>query len=313
MNSSEGAEWVKKQALASGFLAVGIARAERLDEADHQLGKWLARGYQGDMSYMERNRPQRADPTVLMPGAKSVISLAYNYYTPPAQESGVPRISTYAYGRDYHRVLKKKLKALWNSIKAEIAPGASGRYFVDSAPVMERQWAELAGIGWQGKNTLLIHPRHGSYFFLAEIICDIPLDYDQPIPDHCGTCTRCIDACPTDAIAEQGYVLKASQCISYLTIETKKDIPEELAGRMENWVFGCDICQQVCPWNKFSTKHSEPEFNPSTDFPSLNTDEWKQLDEVQFEVHFGHTPVKRAGWDKLRRSIETAVQNPADG
>jgi len=310
MNSSEQTKWIKSQALDSGFLAVGIARAARLEETHGQLTAWLNQGYQGDMLYMENHREQRVDPTILVPGAQSVISLAYNYYTPPLQQPGVPKISTYAYGRDYHKVLKKKLKTLWNLIKSQIATGAQGRYFVDSAPVMERQWAALAGLGWQGKNTLLIHPKHGSYFFLAEIICDIPLDYDEPIQDHCGTCTRCIDACPTQAISEEGYLLKANQCISYLTIETKRDIPEELINDMNQWVYGCDICQQVCPWNKFSMAHSEQEFNPSPDFLQWNTEQWKALDENQFETNFGHTPVKRAGWNKLKRTIKATFKYP---
>lgn len=313
MNVSEQTDWIKSLALTSGFLSVGIARARKLDETEKQLDEWLNQGYQGDMSYMENHRLQRIDPTLLVPGAQSVISLAYNYFTPPSQTEGVPKISTYAYGRDYHKVLKKKLKTLWNRIKAEIAPQASGRYFVDSAPVMERQWAALAGLGWQGKNTLLIHPKHGSYFFIAEIICDIPLTYDQPISDHCGTCTRCIDACPTHAIAEEGYLVKANQCISYLTIETKKDIPTHLAEQLNQWVFGCDICQQVCPWNKFSSAHTEPEFNPVSDVNQWGLRQWNELDQEQFDQHFGHTPVRRAGYDKLKRTVQSTHSMPEKG
>jgi epoxyqueuosine reductase len=303
MNSSEQTMWIKNKALESGFLAVGIARAGKLEGVENQLVEWLDKGYHGDMAYMENHRQQRVDPTVLVPGSRSVISLAYNYFTPALQKPGSPKISTYAYGKDYHKVLKKKLKTLWNSIKEEVAPGAQGRYFVDSAPVMERQWAAEAGLGWQGKNTLLIHPRAGSYFFLAEIICDLELDYDEPIPDHCGTCRRCIDACPTDAIAPEGYLVKANQCLSYLTIETKKDIPGEFSSKMEDWVFGCDICQQVCPWNRFSVPHSEPLFTPSQEFLGWSPGQWKDLNEQQFETNFAHTPVKRAGFEKLTKSI----------
>jgi len=309
MNSSERTEWIKNKAMASGFLEVGIARAVKLDSVEHQLAEWLEKGYQGDMAYMENHRQLRVDPTALVPGARSVISMAYNYFTPSLQKPGSPKISIYAYGRDYHKVLKKKLKTLWNEIKREIAPGAQGRYFVDSAPVMERQWAAEAGLGWQGKNTLLIHPRHGSYFFLTEIICDLELEYDEPIADHCGTCRRCIDACPTEAIGPEGYLVKANQCISYLTIETKKDIPEAYSLKMDDWVFGCDICQQVCPWNKFSMPHSEPQFNPTGEFLPWDPNQWNGMDENQFESNFGHTPVKRAGFDKLKKTIEHCLSS----
>ena len=307
MNSSERTEWIKNKAIASGFLSVGIARAGKLDKVEGQLTEWLEKGYQGDMVYMENHRQLRVDPGALVPGARSVISMAYNYFTPTLQKAGSPKISIYAHGKDYHKVLKKKLKTFWNEIKREIDPMARGRYFVDSAPVMERQWAAEAGLGWQGKNTLLIHPRHGSYFFLTEIICDLELEYDEPIAYHCGTCRRCIDACPTDAIGPDGYLVKANQCISYFTIETKKDIPEALALKMEDWVFGCDICQQVCPWNKFSMPHSEAEFNPSPEFLSWDPEQWKGMDETQFEVNFGHTPVKRAGFEKLKKTIEQVL------
>lgn len=307
MNSTELTNWIKSHALASGFLAVGMAPVKRLDEVDSHLSEWLDRGYQGDMTYMERHREQRVDPSVLVPGARSVISLAYNYFTPAPSENDLPKIATYAYGKDYHKVLKKKLKVFWGEIKTHCGREIKGRYFVDSAPVMERQWAALAGLGWQGKNTLLIHPKHGSYFFLAEIICDLELEYDQPINDHCGTCTRCIDACPTQAIAEDGYLMNASQCISYQTIETKKDIPSELSDKIENWVFGCDICQQVCPWNKFSKPHEEPVFEPGP-FLQWNKEEWEGLTEDQFNSNFGHTPLKRAGFDKFKRSIKTVLE-----
>ncbi|HNR07570.1 MAG TPA: tRNA epoxyqueuosine(34) reductase QueG [Saprospiraceae bacterium] len=308
MNPAEKSAWIKSEALKSGFLTAGIARAEPLNEEQKQLEAWLRKGYQGDMSYMERNLDKRVDPAGLVPGAKSVISLAYNYYTPDRPVPGSLKISTYAYGRDYHKVLKKKLKALWNSIRMQLSPDAQARYFVDSAPVMERQWAARAGLGWLGKNTLLIHPGHGSFFFLAEIITDLELEYDEPTWDHCGTCTRCIDACPTQAIAPAGYELDARRCISYLTIETQNDIPEEQVQHMEGYIFGCDICQQVCPWNRFSRPHEEPEFEPGNDFLNWNRDQWIKLDESQFAETFGHSPVRRAGYDKLKRTIGSVMK-----
>ena len=308
MNPAEKSKWIKSEALKSGFMAVGIAQAGKLEEEENQLEAWLQKGFHGDMSYMERNLDKRVDPVVLIPGSKSVISLAYNYYTPNLPEPGNLKISTYAYGRDYHKVLKKKLKALWTLIRRELAPDAHASYFVDSAPVMERQWAARSGLGWLGKNTLLINPKHGSWFFLVEIITDLELEYDEPIHDHCGTCTRCIEACPTQAIAPAGYELDARRCISYLTIETQKDIPEELAQQMEGYIFGCDICQQVCPWNRFSHPHEEPEFESRNDFVHWDRDMWMKLDESQFEETFGQSPVKRAGFDKLKRTIGSVTK-----
>ncbi len=308
MNPVEKSEWIKSVALKSGFLTVGIARVEKMKEEQYQLEAWLQKGFHGDMSYMERNLEKRVDPAALVPGSKSVISLAYNYFTPDLPEPESLKISTYAYGRDYHKVLKKKLKALWTLIRKELAPDAQARYFVDSAPVMERQWAARAGLGWQGKNTLLIHPKHGSWFFLAEIITDLDLEYDEPIHDHCGTCTRCIEACPTQAIAPAGYELDARRCISYLTIETKKDIPDDLSRHMEGFIFGCDICQQVCPWNRFSHPHEEPEFEPVNDFLYWNNNQWINLEETEFNETFGQTPVNRAGYDKLKRTIGSVTK-----
>ncbi len=307
MTSVEKSDWVKRIALEAGFLQVGISTIRRLNEEEHRLQDWLVKGYHGDMTYMANHLELRLDPSNLVPGARSVISLAYNYYRPEETPSDGPKISMYAQGQDYHKVVKKKLKKLWNEIKTQIDPNAIGRYFVDSAPVMERQWAAQSGLGWQGKNTLLIHPRLGSYFFLAEIICDLDLTVDAPIHDHCGTCTRCIDACPTDAIDPQGYLLLANQCISYLTIETKDPIPERWIPQMEGWVFGCDICQQVCPWNKFSTPHSEPLFYDHPDYLRWTLDQWKNLTEEQFEKEFGTTPLKRAGYQKFLNTVKTVI------
>ena len=230
-----------------GFSEVGIARAGHLPDAADRLEQWLHKGYHGSMSYMENHFDLRVDPTKLVPGARSVVSFLYNYM--PEEESlsqGTHKISRYAYGRDYHKVIKKKLKNLMGELRDELGD-FTARVFTDSAPVMEREWAERAGLGWKGKNTLLINTKKGSYYFLAEMICDLELEYDAPISDHCGTCTKCIDACPTDAIDKNGYILDANKCISYLTIERKDSLPEEFRSQMEGWMFGCDICQEVCP------------------------------------------------------------------
>src|SRR5690606_13307483 len=256
------------------------------------------------MSYMENHFALRTDPTELVPGAKSVISLMYNYYTPKKQtDPSAPRISMYAYGEDYHKVIRKKLKFLFKSIREKFGD-VKGRYFVDSGPVLERDWAKRAGIGWTGKNTLLIHPKAGSYFFLSEIIIDLELEPDSPIDDHCGTCTRCINACPTDAILEDGYVLDAGKCISYLTIELRDDtIPEAFAGKMENRVFGCDICQEVCPWNRFASPHEEPAFEPSDTLLEMRAEEWHAMTEETFDRLFEKSAVRRTRFQGLRRNL----------
>ena len=308
MNANEISLRIKTLAKEHGFLEIGISKVRPLDEEKSRLDEWLSNGYHGDMHYMAQNRSMRLNPAELMPGARSVISLSYNYFRPVKYKAGIPKISMYAQGKDYHKVIKKKLKVLWQRIKAEIAPHGNARYFVDSAPVMERQWAANSGLGWLGKNTLLIHPRHGSYFFLAEIICDLDIETDASMHDHCGTCTRCIDACPTEAIAPDGYLLKADQCISYLTIETKKDIPKNLLPKMESWAFGCDICQQVCPWNKFSTHHTEPLFSTHPAHEDWTLDEWSKLNEEKFQEYFELTPLKRAGYDKFIRSIQAVIK-----
>ncbi len=313
MTAKEKSEWIKHHMLESGFLNVGIAAVRRLDESETYLDDWLNKGYHGDMTYMANHKAMRLDPTLLVPGARSIISLAYNYYRPSETSPDGLKVSIYAQGHDYHKILKKKLKGLWKEIKSAIDPEAKGRFFVDSAPVMERQWAAQAGLGWQGKNTLLIHPRLGSYFFLAEIICDIELVPDTPTEDHCGTCTRCIEACPTDAIDDQGYLLKANQCISYLTIETKETIPEPLKSKMDGWVFGCDICQQVCPWNKFSKPHTEPLFYNNPVYQNWTTEQWSQLTEVEFNQEFGATPLKRAGYQKFKDSIRAVLHEKEFG
>lgn len=296
--------WLKHRALDLGFSFVGIARAERLDVEAKRLEIWLNQGYQGKMAYLENHFEKRVDPRQLVPGAKSVISLVYNYYTSRQQtDNRAPKISQYAFGKDYHLVVKEKLQLLFEEIK-EKSGDITGRCFVDSAPVMEREWAKRAGNGWVGKNTLIIHPKQGSYFFLAEIIVDLELQYDAPMQDYCGTCTRCIDACPTEAIAAEGYELDASKCISYLTIELKDAIPTEFAGKMENWMFGCDICQQVCPWNRFSISHLEPAFDPTEMLMEMDLDAWTQLNELTFQEVFRDSAVKRTKFNGLKRNID---------
>ena len=294
---------IKEEAFRLGFSFVGIAKAEQMDEEARRLEAWLNQGKHGTMSYLANHFDKRIDPTELVPGAKSVISLMYNYYTNKKQEDPeAPKISKYAYGEDYHFVIKRKLKELLYFIGENAGP-VQGRIFVDSAPVLERDWARRSGIGWVGKNTLLIHPRAGSYFFLAEIIFDLELTYDGPIKDYCGTCRRCIDACPTDAIAPQGYILDGSKCISYFTIELKEAIPEEYRGKFENWMFGCDICQEVCPWNRFSTPHEEPAFEPKAELLEMSRNDWEDVTEEVFLELFRHSAVKRTKYEGLKRNI----------
>jgi len=287
-----------------GFDAVGISKAEYLEEEAPRLEQWLEQNYHGSMAYMADHFDKRLDPTKLVPGAKSVISLVFNYYTDAKQEDdSAPRIAMYAYGKDYHKIMKKRLKLLLSQISEEYG-NIEGRCFVDSAPVMERQWAARSGLGWQGKNTLLINTKKGSYFFLAEIISDLELDSDHPIKDHCGTCTKCIDACPTEAIAADGYLLDSSKCISYLTIERKNDLPEEYKDQMSNWMFGCDICQEVCPWNRFSTPHAEPKLEAKDELLKKTKKEWQEITEEVFDKLFEGSPVKRTKFKGLKRNID---------
>ncbi len=297
----EKAERIKAKAHELGFLACGVARATFLEDEAPRLEQWLRQGEHGEMGYMANHFDLRLDPRKLVPGAKSVISLAYNYFTPLKQEDPeAPRLSTYAFGRDYHKVVRKRLKPIMAFIAAEFGE-VSMRAFVDSAPVMEKAWAQRAGIGWVGKHTNVIRQGQGSFFFLCEIIIDLDLEPDAPATDHCGTCRRCIDACPTDAITPYG--VDGSRCISYLTIELKDAIPEEFAGRMEGWAFGCDICQQVCPWNRFSTPHREPEFIPKPGLLKLSAEEWKGMTEVVFERLFEGSAVKRTKYEGLQRNV----------
>ncbi len=298
------AESIHQEARRLGFSFIGIARAEALDEEARRLEEWLNRGYHGQMKYMENHFDLRTDPTKLVPGAKSVVVLMHNYFPKDSQsDPTAPKLAKYAYGEDYHLVLKKKLKELLHFIQEEIGE-VNGRCFVDSAPVLERDWAKKTGIGWTGKNTLLINPKAGSYYFLAELILDLELPPDHPIKDHCGTCRRCIEACPTDAISPEGYLLDASKCISYLTIELREAIPAEFKGKMENWMFGCDICQEVCPWNRFSKAHEEPAFDPQEGLMKMKKNEWEEITEEVFGKLFKHSAVKRTKYAGLRRNLD---------
>lgn len=296
---------VENQALAKGFTSIGIAKAEMMEDEAKKLEIWLSKSYHGKMSYMENHFDKRVDPTKLVPGAKSVISFLYNYNTEESQvDPEAPKISKYAYGRDYHKVIKKKLLELVMEMQ-EVYGNFTYRCFVDSAPVLERDWAKRSGLGWIGKHTLMIHPKKGSYFFLAEIICDLEFEYDDgPMDDYCGTCTRCIDACPTDAISPQGYIVDGSKCISYLTIELKEAIPDTFEGKMDNWMFGCDICQDVCPWNRFATPHQEADFLPHEDLLKLSADDWDHLEEETFGALFKGSAVKRTKYAGLKRNIK---------
>ncbi len=303
MTAESRAELVRAEAYRLGFSFVGFARAERLDEEARKLEAWLRQGAHGKMAYMENYFDLRIDPTRLVPGAKTVICLAYNYHNPDKpQDPEAPKISQYAYGEDYHHVVKRRLKALLAYMQEKFGQ-IHGRCFVDSAPVLEREWARRAGIGWNGRHTLTINPRAGSYFFLAEIICDLVLAYDDPIRDHCGTCRRCIEACPTQAISRSGYWLDAAKCISYLTIELRDDIPEAFRGKMEQWMFGCDICQEVCPWNRFARRHQEPAFEPHPELLTMTKRQWLDVTEEVFQKLFRKSAVRRVKFQGLQRTL----------
>ena len=303
MTSAKHTDFIKEKAATLGFSFCGISKAEFLEEEAPQLEAWLKKGYQGKMSYLENHFDKRLDPSLLVPGAKSVISLIYNYY--PKKDLALNsefKIAKYAYGEDYHFVVKDKLKAFLQSIQDEVGQ-INGRAFVDSAPVMERAWAKRSGIGWVGKNSLLLNREMGSFFFLAELIIDLELAYDAPTKDYCGTCTACVDACPTDAIVDP-YVVDGSKCISYFTIELKDEIPNTVKGKFENWIFGCDICQDVCPWNSFSKPHAEPRFEPDSKFIEMSTQDWREITEEVFERLFEKSAVKRPKFEGLRRNIK---------
>ena len=299
---------IRTEAYRLGFEFVGIAKAEQMDEEARHLEAWLNKDYHGKMGYMANHFDKRIDPRKLVEGAKSVISLTYNYFTDKKQtDSEAPKIAKYAYGTDYHFVVKDKLKELLHFISSEIGE-VSGRAFVDSAPVLERDWAKRSGAGWIGKNTLLINPKAGSYFFLAELILDLDLVYDAPMKDFCGTCRRCIDACPTEAISPNGYFMDGSKCISYLTIELKDEIiPPQYKNQMAGWMFGCDICQEVCPWNRFSKQHEEPQFEPHPQLLDMHKEEWYEITEEVFKAIFKKSAVKRTKYEGLKRNIDFLI------
>jgi epoxyqueuosine reductase len=296
---------IKQKAKELGFFFCGISNADFLTEEAKQLDNWLKLGYHGKMNYMENHYDKRLDPRLLVDDAKSVVSLLLNYYTEDEQtDPEAPKISKYAYGKDYHFIIKDKLKEFYQFIQDEIGE-VGGRVFVDSAPVMDKAWAKKSGLGWMGKNANIINPKHGSFFFIAEMILDLELEPDGPIKDYCGTCTQCIDECPTDAIV-QPYVIDGSKCISYLTIELKDEImPSEFKGKMDNWMFGCDICQSVCPWNRFSKPHSEPWFNPHEDLLKMSKHDWDDLTEEVFQELFRKSAVKRTKFPGLIRNISS--------
>ena len=303
-NSSRYSQLIKDEAIRLGFLSCGISKAEFLEEEAPRLTKWLNQNHHGEMKYMENYFDKRLDPRLLVDDAKSVISLALNYYTDDKQtDPDAPKISKYAYGKDYHHVIKDKLKALMNFIEEHIGE-VSGRAFVDSAPVLDRAWAKKSGIGWIGKNSNLISKTDGSFFFLAELIVDLELNYDHPFEtDYCGTCTRCLDACPTDAIVAP-QVVDGTKCISYLTIELKNEIPNQFKDKMSNWMFGCDICQDVCPWNRFSKVHSEDAFKPANGLLDLTKDDLTEITDEVFKKVFKGSAVKRTKLSGLKRNID---------
>lgn len=293
---------IKSEAKRLGFLSCGISKAEFLEEEAPRLEQWLNKGMQGEMQYMENHFDKRLDPTLLVPGARSVISLLFNYYPSQQQVSDTFKISKYAYGKDYHLVIKEKLKELLNSISEDIGE-VHGRAFVDSAPVLDKAWAAKSGLGWMGKHSNLLTQQLGSFYFIAELIIDLDLQYDHPVTDHCGSCTACIDACPTQAIV-QPYVVDGSKCISYFTIELKNEIPTAYTGQFDDWIFGCDVCQDVCPWNRFSVPHSEPLFDPHPELLEKSKTEWLELTEDVFGELFRKSAVKRTKYKGLKRNIE---------
>ena len=307
-SKSKYAEQIKQKALDLGFSACGIAAVQKLDEEEVHLKSYLDRNFHGQMGYMANHFEKRLNPALLVPGAKSVVVVLLNYFPDKIQQKNdAPIISKYAYGKDYHVVLKDKLKQLFDWIDSEIAP-IQGRAFTDSAPVLEKAWAVKAGLGWIGKNGMLLNKEFGSFFFIGELIIDLELEYDSPnIKNHCGTCSNCLDACPTKSLVSPS-VLDSRRCISYLTIELKEDIPEELKPLLNNRIFGCDICQDVCPWNRKLKPHITPEFNPSEAFVSMNKADWQHLDHPIFRTVFSQTSLERAGLVKLKMNIENFLR-----
>ena len=292
---------IKAEAKRLGFLSCGISKAGFLEEEAPRLEQWLKKNQHGEMKYMENHFDKRLNPTLLVDDAKSVISLLLNYYPSETQNTDSYKISKYAYGQDYHFVIKQKLKELLHTIQTEIGE-VSGRAFVDSAPVLDKAWAAKSGLGWIGKNSNLLTQQVGSFYFIAELVIDLDLEYDYATTDHCGTCTACIDACPTEAIVAP-YVVDGSKCISYFTIELKENIPLEMKNKMDDWMFGCDICQDVCPWNRFSKSHNEPLFNPNSELLSFTKKDWEEITQDTFNTIFKNSAVKRTKFEGLHRNI----------
>ncbi|MCX6183403.1 MAG: tRNA epoxyqueuosine(34) reductase QueG [Bacteroidetes bacterium] len=306
LNSSaknKNSEIIKQKAMELGFMACGISKAEFLEEEAPRLEKWLSENRNGEMKYMENYFDKRLDPRILFEGCKSVISVLVNYFPSETQQDPeAPKLSKYAYGEDYHFVIKRKLNELLLFIQSEIGE-VEGRIFVDSAPVMDKAWAKKSGLGWIGKNSNLITNKSGSFFFIGELMLDAELQYDTAIGDYCGTCTRCLDACPTGAII-QPYVVDGSKCISYFTIELKDAIPVPMKGQFDNWMFGCDICQEVCPWNRFSKPHTEAAFLPHPDLLEMTKQQWKNISKETFDILFKKSAVKRTKFKGLKRNID---------
>lgn len=301
MNTAQHTRLIKEEAKRLGFLSCGVSKAEFLEEEAPRLENWLKQNMNGEMGYMENHFDKRLDPTLLVPDSKSVISLLLNYFPSEIQDKDSYHISKYAYGTDYHFVIKEKLKQLLAFIQEEIGD-VHGRAFVDSAPVLDKAWAAKSGLGWMGKHSNVLTKQSGSFYFIAELIVDLTLEYDTPVTNHCGSCTACIDACPTEAIVAP-YVVDGSKCISYFTIELKNEIPSSVRGQFDDWVFGCDVCQDVCPWNRFSKPHNEPLFNPNPQLLSMTKKDWEEITESVFQKVFKNSAVKRTKFSGLQRNI----------
>lgn len=303
MNKTGTTGYIKSQAALLGFDYCGIAMAKPLNEDAKRLELWLQKGMHGSMQYMENYFDLRVDPSKLVPGAKSVITLLKNYFPAARQSDAAPKISKYAYGKDYHEVIREQLRAFLQNIKDHVGE-INGRGFVDSAPVLERAWAQKSGLGWIGKNGNLINKSSGSFYFIATLITDLDLDYDDPLAkDFCGSCRKCLEACPTQAILP-GKIVDGSKCISYFTIELKDMlIPNEMKGKFDNWMFGCDTCQDVCPWNRFSKPNTEPAFEPIPEILDLSTQDWKTMTEEAFKKIFPHSPLKRTKYNGIQRNL----------
>ncbi len=300
-NKSKYTNFIKSEAQRLGFMSCGISKAGFLEEEAPRLESWLNKNMHGEMQYMENYFDKRLDPTKLVEGAKSVISLLLNYYPHELQNEESYKISKYAYGRDYHFVIKDKLKKFMHTLQEEVGE-VHGRAFVDSAPILDKAWAAKSGLGWIGKHSNLLSKKAGSFYFIAELVVDLDLEYDVPVTDHCGSCTACIDACPTQAIVEP-YKVDGSKCISYFTIELKNEIPEYAKSHLDDWMFGCDVCQDVCPWNRFSKPHSEPLFNPNPKLLTYDKKDWEEITQEVFSEIFRKSAVKRTKFSGLKRNV----------